>query len=114
MTAEPEVCEVIITAPEADWLATFTRGLVADRLCAAVHRFEPIRSVYWWQGEIHEITEARVSLHTRRVLVAQLVARTNREHPYDVPCVVVQPITDGNPAYLAWIAQETGIQEEGT
>lgn len=113
MTTEPEACEVTITAPDADWLATFARGLVADRLCAATHKFEPMRSVYWWHGEMHEVSEARVALHTRRALVAQIVERTNREHPYDVPCVAVQSIVDGNPAYLAWIAQETGMPEEG-
>ena len=30
-----EVCEIIITAPDPDWLVEFTRRLVIDRLCAA-------------------------------------------------------------------------------
>ena len=76
--------------------------------------FEPIHSVYWWQGEIRDVTELRVALHTRRALVARIVERTNREHSYEVPCVAVQPITDGNPAYLVWIAQETSEHGEGT
>jgi len=29
------------------------------------------------------------------------------EHPYEVPGISTRTITDGNPDYLAWIAQET-------
>jgi periplasmic divalent cation tolerance protein len=64
-----EVCEVIITAPDADWLAEFTRRLVDDRLAASGHIIVPIRSIYRWQGQIYDKTEARVALHTRRSLV---------------------------------------------
>jgi periplasmic divalent cation tolerance protein len=108
-----DLCEVTITAPDTGWLTSFTKRLVADRLCAAVHRFEPIQSTYWWQGEICQATEVRVALHTRRSLVSQIIDRTNREHPYEVPCVTVQSITDGNHVYLAWIARETQVHEEG-
>ena len=29
-------------------------------------------------------------------------------HSYEVPCIVILPITGGNPDFLAWIASETG------
>ncbi len=44
--AADEVCEVIITAPDPDWLVEFTRRLVIDRLCASGHNFQPIRTIY--------------------------------------------------------------------
>ncbi|MEU8175338.1 divalent-cation tolerance protein CutA [Microbispora hainanensis] len=102
-----EVCEVIITAPDPEWLVEFTRSLVTDRLCAAGHNFAPIRSIYRWQGEIYDRTEGRVALHTRRDLVPQIIERTNQEHPYEVPCVVTLPITSGDQEYLNWILTET-------
>ena len=40
-------------------------------------------------------------------LVAEIVTRTNADHPYDVPCVITLPIVDGNPEYLAWVRDET-------
>jgi periplasmic divalent cation tolerance protein len=46
-------------------------------------------------------------LHTRRDRVAEIVALVKQEHPYELPSVSTRPITDGNPDYLAWIAQET-------
>lgn len=102
-----ELCEVVITAPDPDWLRNFSRKLVEDGLCASVHNFTPVLSVYRWQGEIHERTEGRASLHTSRSRVAEIVERAKQEHPYEVPGISARPIVDGNADYLAWIASET-------
>jgi periplasmic divalent cation tolerance protein len=102
-----EICEVIITAPDADWLAEFTRNLVDERLCACGHNIAAIRSIYRWQGTVYDRGEARVALHTRRELVPEIVERTNREHPYDVPCVIATLIVAGNLAYVQWVLDET-------
>ena len=104
---DEEFCEVVVTAEDPDWLAGFTRTLVDERLAACGHHTTPVRAVYRWQGAVHDQTEARVALHTRRSLVPAIVARTNELHPYDVPCVIALPIVGGNPAYLEWIAAET-------
>lgn len=100
-----EVCEVIITAPETDWLAEFTRRLIDDRLAASGH-ITPIRSIYRWQGTVYDKQEARVALHTRRRLVPCIIDRANREHPYEVPYVAATAF-DGNPAYVKWVLDET-------
>jgi periplasmic divalent cation tolerance protein len=105
--AADEACEVVITAPDPDWLVEFTRKLVLDRLCASGHNFQPIRTIYRWQGHVYDKTEARVALRTRRSLVSQIVDRVKREHPYEVPSVVVIPIIDGGPDYIRWILEET-------
>ncbi len=109
-----ELCEVVITAPDPDWLKDFSRKLIEDGLCASAHNFAPVRSVYRWRGQVHERTEGRVSLHTSRSRVPEIVARAKREHPYEVPGVSTRPINDGNPDYLAWIAKETGTPARGS
>lgn len=107
MTKRHEVCEVVLTAPDEEWLIRFTDAVVADRLCAAVHRFPAINAAYWWHGELQRTTEYRASLHTRSSLADAVVSRIRREHPYEVPGVVVLPVVGGNPAYLEWIIAET-------
>ena len=102
-----EICEVVITGPDAGWLAEFTRALVADRLAACGQNTTAIRSIYRWQGTIEDVVEARVALHTRRDLVAAIVERADRDHPYDVPCVIALPIVDAAPAYAQWVLDET-------
>jgi periplasmic divalent cation tolerance protein len=104
---DSDFCEVVVTAADADWLADFTRTLVQERLAACGHVLPGIRSVYRWQGAVHDESEARVGLHTRRSLVPAVVARTTELHPYEVPCVIALPLGGGNPAYLEWIAAET-------
>ena len=104
---DDEFCEVVVTASDAAWLAGLTRTLVEQRLAACGHVIETIRSVYRWEGVVHDEPEARVALHTRRALVPAVVARAGELHPYDVPCVIALPLVGGNPAYLRWIAVET-------
>ncbi|MCZ2857802.1 divalent-cation tolerance protein CutA [Blastococcus sp. VKM Ac-2987] len=104
---DEEFCEVVVTADDAGWLVGCTRTLVEERLVACGHHVVPIRSVYRWEGAVHDATEARVALHTRRSLVPAVVARTRELHPYEVPCVIAMPLVGGNPDYLRWIAEET-------
>lgn len=107
MTPQPDACEIVLTAPDPGWLAQFTNAILAERLCAAVHILPAITSTYWWHGELTQRQEWRASLHTRRSLADVVIARIQRDHPYEVPGVVVLPILSGNPAYLAWITTET-------
>jgi periplasmic divalent cation tolerance protein len=102
-----EICEVVITAADPDWLAGFTRRLVADRLAASGQQIAAIRSIYRWDGAVQDEPEARVALHTRTALVDRIVERANAEHPYDVPCVIALPVVAANPAYVEWVRTET-------
>jgi periplasmic divalent cation tolerance protein len=107
-----EVCEVVITGPTQEWVVTFTRQLVDDRLAACGHTINVIRSIYRWDDKVHDETEARVALHTRRSLVSVIVDRANRDHPYDVPCVIALPIVDGHREYIEWILRQTSKVNE--
>lgn len=102
-----ELCEVVITAPDPEWLVEFSRQLVRDRLASAGHNYAPVRSVYRWRGEVHDRLEGRVSLHTRKSLVTEIVKRANEQHPYEVPGVSTRAIEDGNPEYLDNVLAET-------
>jgi periplasmic divalent cation tolerance protein len=102
-----DICEVVITAADPEWLAAFTERLVQDRLAACGQQTKAIRSIYRWDGVVQDDPEARVALHTRVALVDRIVQRANAEHPYDVPCVLALPVVAGNPAYLDWVRRET-------
>lgn len=102
-----DICEVVITAPDAEWLADFTRRLIADHLCAGSHQIERVRSIYPWHGDVYDTHEARVAVRTRIELVDAIIDRTRAEHPYEVPGIVALPIIAANPAYAQWIRDET-------
>ncbi|MGH3611547.1 MAG: divalent-cation tolerance protein CutA [Pseudonocardia sp.] len=111
--AELECVEVVITAESPDWLADLTRSLVEDRLVACGHNLAPIRAIYRWEGKIYDEPQARVGLHTRASLVPEIVARADRDHADDVPCVIVLPISAGHIGYLRWIEHETREPGQG-
>ncbi|WNV76660.1 divalent-cation tolerance protein CutA [Geodermatophilus sp. DSM 44513] len=110
---EEQVCEIVVTGGDAEWLSGYTRILVGEGLVACGHQLAAIRSVYRWEGAVHDEPEARVALHTRRSLVPEVVARTAELHPYDVPCVIALPIVGGDPAYLRWVVRETREPDRG-
>lgn len=102
-----DICEVVVTAEDPEWLASLTRTLVEERLCACGQNIATIRSIYRWEGAVHDDAEARVALHTRVDLVPVVVERVKELHPYDVPCVIALPVLGGNPGYLDWVRTET-------
>jgi periplasmic divalent cation tolerance protein len=104
---DEECCEVVITADDADRLVALTRTLVEERLAACGQTVTGVRSIYRWEGEVHDDPEARVALHTRRSLVPAVVERTRSLHTYEVPCVIALPLVGGNPDYLRWVVAET-------
>ncbi|GAA2564960.1 divalent-cation tolerance protein CutA [Pseudonocardia hydrocarbonoxydans] len=109
-----ECVEVVITAESAEWLAEFTRSLVQERLVACGHNIERIRAIYRWDGEVHDEAQARVGLHTRASLVPEIVARADRSHPDDVPCVIALPITSGHRDYITWVYEQTAASHTRT
>ncbi len=82
--------------------------LIGERLAACVNVIGGMRSIYHWRGKIEEGEEVVVIAKTRAALVEHLTERVRAVHSYDCPCIVALPITGGNPAFLDWIASETG------
>jgi periplasmic divalent cation tolerance protein len=97
-----------VTAPSRVEALRIGRTIVEERLAACANVLDGMTSVYWWQGALEQAGEAVLILKTRTELVERLTARIRELHSYDCPCVVALPIEAGNPAYLDWIARETG------
>lgn len=108
-----ELCVIVITAPDADWLVDFTRALVEDRLAASAQTLPVVRSVYRWQGELVDRTEARATVRTRTSLVPRIAARLDHEHPYEVPGIIAVPIVASSPAYTTWLLAQTDAADSG-
>ena len=82
------------------------------RLVACAQVIGPIQSYYWWQGEIEQAEEWLLQLKTRADLYVQLERALRERHPYTVPEILAFPVSEGNPAYLEWLAQETQSPKE--
>lgn len=82
-------------------------SVVEHRLAACAQVGGPIRSFYRWEGATQADEEWTVVIKTAADRLDDLVAHLNQTHPYDVPEIVAVPVTGGNPAYLAWVRDET-------
>lgn len=102
-----DLCEVTITAPDSEWLAELVHELIDRNLCASAHVVAPIRSIYRWEGDVRDTTEARAFLRSRRDQVDDIVNFVTNRHPYEIPNVTAVPIVDGNPRYLDWVRLAT-------
>jgi len=88
-------------ADEAD-AERLARALVEARLAACVSIGAPTRSIYPWKGRI-EVDEERVlSIKTAPSRVEELKRFISEQHEYDVPELLISPVTDGAEAYLEW------------
>ena len=98
---------VYVTASSREEALKISRTVVEERLAACANVFQPITSVYWWEGKVQEEGETSFILKTRADLVEALTQRVRGLHSYTCPCVVALPIAAGNPAFLSWIENET-------
>ncbi|MGW4805322.1 divalent-cation tolerance protein CutA [Kitasatospora sp. NPDC004272] len=98
---------VLTTTHEDETLAReLAAAAVRERLAACAQVY-PVRSVYWWDGEVQEGAEWRIDLKTRAELAERLTAFLVERHPYQTPEVIGVPVATGSAGYLDWVAAET-------
>lgn len=102
---------VYVTAPDSDTAAGIARTLVQERLAACGNIVPGLRSIYRWQGEVHDDPEVLLILKTRAERVAELADRVVQLHPYDLPEVIALPVSAGLPAYLQWVGDNVPAGE---
>ncbi|MBI4636271.1 MAG: divalent-cation tolerance protein CutA [Candidatus Rokubacteria bacterium] len=96
---------VLSTAASAEEGLGIGRRLVAERLAACVNVVPAARSVFFWEGALHETDEALLMIKTRRDRYPVLEDRIRALHSYSVPEILAIPIASGSPAYLEWLRE---------
>ncbi|PZQ13153.1 MAG: divalent-cation tolerance protein CutA [Ancylobacter novellus] len=101
-----EFVTVTTTTDDRAAAERIARAAVERRLGACA-RIMPVQSVYRWKGEICDAAEFSVEIKTTASRRGLLEATIRELHPYELPEIVVHPILDGSPDYLAWLSAET-------
>jgi len=96
---------VLLTFPTEDAAAQIGRTLVEERLLACANLVPAIRSIYRWQGAIHDERETLVLGKTTRAKLDALQARLPQLHPYDTPELLALPVEAGLERYLGWVRE---------
>jgi periplasmic divalent cation tolerance protein len=105
---------VLVTVPDVDAGCILARGVVQDRLAACGNVIPGLTSVYRWDGELQEDSEALVLFKTTEGALGDLKRRVLELHSYEVPEFLAIPVTDGHALYLEWVREavaEPGMSE---
>jgi len=102
-----ETILVMTNLPDQDSAERLARVLIEARLAACVNVLAPCSSIYHWQGKTETAQEIPLLIKTLRRHYGKVEEAIRQHHPYELPEIVAVAVTDGLPAYLAWVAAET-------
>lgn len=102
----PDLCVLMTTTATEDEARALATGLLKAELAACV-QLSQVDSLYVWDDAVAEDPEVRLMIKTRRSLAGAAAAWIEREHPYEVPQIVVLPALAVGSAYLDWLIEVT-------
>jgi periplasmic divalent cation tolerance protein len=102
---DTQYCVILVTTGTLRQAEDIARALVEEKLAACCNILPAIRSVYRWQGATQEDEEQLLIIKSKTARFSQIEARVRELHAYDVPEVIMLPVTGGSAPYLAWIEQ---------
>ena len=113
MTPKEEIIIVFTHVAHMEIAQHIAQTLVTEKLAACVNISSPVTSIYRWQGQVEQAAEIGLVIKTTRQAYAQCEARLIDLHPYELPEIAGIHVSEGLPAYLAWVAAEATVQESG-
>ena len=108
-----EAVVVLVTFPVDADVRRFASALVDEGCAACVNILHEVESVYRWEGRVEQARERQLIVKTLRTRVDRLRRRVGELHPYDTPELLVLPVVDGDPRYVAWIEAATAAPFAG-
>jgi periplasmic divalent cation tolerance protein len=98
---------IISTTLESKADAEDIARLLLDRkLIACAQISGPMTSLYRWKGVTTSAIEYALNIKTIPSCIDEVKMLIAKEHPYDLPEIIVQEITDSSNEYCQWIYGE--------
>ncbi len=101
---------VLVTCP-ADQAERIATVLVEARLAACVNILPGVVSVYEWEGKLCKDAETMLVIKSSLGVYGALETKILEVHPYDVPEIILLPISTGSKSYLDWINCQVGASK---
>ena len=102
-----EAMLVITNFPNIETAQQSAQELVELKLAACVNLFNPVQSIYSWQGKIEQAEEVSLHIKTTKNNLTKIETIIIKNHPYEVPEIIALKIESGYAPYMQWIAQES-------
>ena len=101
---DPQAVIVSTSFPSPKEAKLFAHQVLERRLVTCCNIIPSVTSIYRWKGELLEEQECLVEMKTTQSRYSSLEELINEVHPYDLPMLVVTPIT-GSDKYITWIKE---------
>lgn len=98
---------VYTTCPSQEAAESIGGALVEAGLAACVNILPGMVSIYVWQGDRQRDEEVVMIAKTRTAMAKAVTSKIEELHPYDVPAVLVLPVSGGAARFMAWIGEQT-------
>ena len=104
-SADPDSAVILLltTFPDRQRSAEAARRWVEAGLAACVHIAAAGHSVYRWNGVVETADEVALTAKTTASQVEALLEVLRRDHPYELPEVLLVSPDGGSEAYLDWV-----------
>ena len=101
-----DYCIIMTTTDSKENADTITQRLLEKKLAACVQS-TTVQSAYHWEGKVMQSEEIRLEMKTRSSLFERIQTEIEHLHNYDVPEIIMVPLSGANLDYLQWIEEET-------
>lgn len=88
---------------EAEHIA---RRLLQERLIACANILPEVTSLFNWEGEPKEVTEAILLAKTTLDQQDAAMLRASELHSYTCPCIVALPLEAAHAPFARWVGEE--------
>ena len=99
--------KILLTTVEKKTDAARLANALVTKEYAACVQMIPIDSVYRWQGEVEEAEEILLIIKTSDQRISTVVESLEKDHPYDVPEIIIIDPTKVGEKYLSWLLDAT-------
>ncbi len=101
-----QMCVLLTTLANAKESQKMSQMLIDQKLAACTQEFE-VSSRFRWNDEIQSETEVVMLVKTAPDRVEATVEAIRAVHSYDLPEIIVLPVSGGLRAYIDWVRSET-------
>jgi periplasmic divalent cation tolerance protein len=97
---------LMTTVSNKDHASALAKILISSKAAACIQEIA-INSHFNWDGKTNSEQEVLLLIKTAGDRIDFAIETIKSNHSYEVPEILVLPVSDGLPAYLAWVHAET-------
>lgn len=106
MNQKDEYIQIFTTVEKREDAEKIAKTVVERRLAGCVQVLGPIKSTYWWKGDIETAEEWLCIIKSKKNLYTEIEKAIKEIHPYETPEIIAIPIIAGYEGYLKWLDNE--------